>query len=464
MSAPAAATPIYVNNAYLPYFAFEGRYVFMRGGAGSGKSVAWAQKHVIKVTTRPGRRVLVIRKVGATLRQSVFEQLKKVITDWGLMDQFTVNQTALRFRNEVTGSEILCAGIDDPEKLKSITGITDIVVEEATELTEDDFGQLDLRARDVEDVQLTTAFNPIDEGHWLKKRLENQQGRPDTLVLLTTFRDNRFLPASYVATLLHMAATNPNYHRIYVLNEWGRQETGNEFYPMFDRTQHAATPVPYLPGQPIFQSWDANSLPYNAMLCCQPDDQRARGGLLTLRFFREYAIRPPNASIKATGLQFLFDRLRYGWASSAVRLTGDASLRNNKTGEQRGESNFNDVLAALMNRRTVDGTAVPGCLDGDSARLWPKKNPGVNRRRDFLNYVLAGGLHDVRVLIDAGLVHVIEDLELTQKGIDGKLKEKYHDPALNVTYEKRGHFSDCLDYVVITLLHAQYEAFTPKHS
>jgi hypothetical protein len=152
------------------------------------------------------------------------------------------------------------------------------------------------------------------------------------------------------------------------------------------------------------------------------------------------------------------DRQTYGWQGSSVYLTGDASLRNRKVGEER-ESNFKDVQAALLGFTTVDGVKVPGAIHSDSDRFWPKKNPNVDRRRDFINYVLAGGLHDVEVLIDKDCPELIADLELTQKGVDGKLKEKYHDKVLGVTYELRGHFSDCWDYWLTTVLQGQYDAF-----
>jgi phage terminase large subunit len=45
------------------------------------------------------------------------------------------------------GSIMLFKGCDNSEKIKSIAGITDIIIEEATELTEDEFSQLDLRLR-----------------------------------------------------------------------------------------------------------------------------------------------------------------------------------------------------------------------------------------------------------------------------------------------------------------------------
>ena len=62
-------------------------------------------------------------------------------------------------------------GMDDPEKLKSIEGVTGVWMEEATEFTQEDFEQLDLRLRGVTAYhkQITLTLNPISEQHWIKQ-------------------------------------------------------------------------------------------------------------------------------------------------------------------------------------------------------------------------------------------------------------------------------------------------------
>lgn len=68
-------------------------------------------------------------------------------------------------------SEFIFVGVDDPEKLKSIADITDIVVEEATELSLDDISQLDLRLRArVDNLQMYFMFNPISKANWVYQR------------------------------------------------------------------------------------------------------------------------------------------------------------------------------------------------------------------------------------------------------------------------------------------------------
>ena len=70
---------------------------------------------------------------------------------WGLDSIFKINKSKMTMTC-FNGSVLLFKGIDDPEKIKSIDGITSIWIEEASELTLEDFTQLDLRLRGVTEV------------------------------------------------------------------------------------------------------------------------------------------------------------------------------------------------------------------------------------------------------------------------------------------------------------------------
>ena len=100
------------------------------------------------------------------------------------------------------GSKILFAGLDDVEKLKSIYDITGIWIEEASELEEGDFNQLDIRLRTIFPyyLQILITFNPIRITHWLKKRFFD---KPDPRARLheSTYKDNRFLTEEAIKTL-----------------------------------------------------------------------------------------------------------------------------------------------------------------------------------------------------------------------------------------------------------------------
>jgi phage terminase large subunit len=112
----------------------------------------------------------------------------------------------------------LFKGLDDPEKIKSIEGITDIVVEEASELTEDDFDQLNLRLRaNCGMLQIYLMFNPVSKANWVYKRFFENGTPEDTVIIHTTYKDNPYLPQEYINSLLRLERTNPAYFKIYVL-------------------------------------------------------------------------------------------------------------------------------------------------------------------------------------------------------------------------------------------------------
>ena len=118
----------------------------------------------------------------------------------------------------INGSVILFKGLDDPEKVQSIEGITDIVVEEASELTEDDFDQLNLRLRaKCGMLQIHLMFNPVSKVNWVYKRFFENGTPEDTVIIHTTYKDNPYLPQEYINSLLRLERTNPAYYKIYVL-------------------------------------------------------------------------------------------------------------------------------------------------------------------------------------------------------------------------------------------------------
>ena len=210
------------NEVYFPQLNnYNKRYNVYYGGAGSGKSHFVVQKMILKLLKFPNRKCLVVRKVQSSIRDSIFALFKSMLGDWGLYDECTVNKTDLSivFPNN---SQIIFKGTDDPEKLKSIADISDIVCEEVTELEMDDFDQLDLRLRSREPhLQIHCMFNPVSKSSWVYKRwFENGYNEENTVVLHTTYKDNKFLPASYINTLNEMAKNNPVYHAIYALGEF----------------------------------------------------------------------------------------------------------------------------------------------------------------------------------------------------------------------------------------------------
>jgi len=210
------------NRSFVKYLEdYSHRFEVYYGGAGSGKSFFIAQKLLLKAL-KEKRKILVMRKVGATLKDSVWQLIIDTLIEWQLYDECTINKSV--FTIELPNdSMFLFKGMDDSEKIKSITGITDIWVEEATEFTEEDVEQLNLRLRAQKDgLQMLFSFNPVSKANWVYRRwfAKGAVITEDTVIHQSTYKDNEFLPEEYVATIEKMAKTNPTYYRIYALGEF----------------------------------------------------------------------------------------------------------------------------------------------------------------------------------------------------------------------------------------------------
>lgn len=218
---PAAA----INRAYRPLLR-DGRhrYVVLYGGAGSGKSVFAVQRYLIRLMESPMCNLLVARATAVSHRDSTYALFKQVIARWGLGDLFRCVDSDLRITCK-NGNAVIFKGLDDAEKIKSITfqkgELTDIWIEEASELTLAQFNQLDLRLRGRgAHKQITLTFNPVSAMHWLKARFFDRHD-PRAVVRKTTYRDNAFLDADYRQTLESYKDSDPYYYQVYCLGEWG---------------------------------------------------------------------------------------------------------------------------------------------------------------------------------------------------------------------------------------------------
>jgi phage terminase large subunit len=209
------------NDVYLPYLDNEDRYLLFYGGGSSGKSYFIVQRYIYKMLKNK-MNLLVVRQTGNTNRNSTFALFKQVISQWNLSGQFKINESDLRIKC-VNGNEIIFSGLDDTEKLKSVTfesgELTDIWVEEATETLEEDINQLKVRLRGGKSKkQIVLSFNPVNINHWIKRHFIDSGL---ATVCHSTYKDNKFLTEEDKKTLESFKDTDIYYYNVYCLGEWG---------------------------------------------------------------------------------------------------------------------------------------------------------------------------------------------------------------------------------------------------
>ena len=219
-----------LNAAYRPYlFAPQRRQIFF-GGASSGKSCFLATRLVLD--TLQGRSTLVVRQVARTLKTSCWNETLKAAARLKLSGCFRFNRTEMTATALCNGAQILFCGLDDVEKIKSITPargvLTDIWIEEATECQYADYKQLEKRLRGASPhpKRLTLSFNPVYKTHWLYREFFSawQEDKsalvtPDLLILKTTYRDNAFLTEADRRALEE--ERDPYFRQVYTLGGWG---------------------------------------------------------------------------------------------------------------------------------------------------------------------------------------------------------------------------------------------------
>ena len=313
---------IKTNPAYSPYYKDKSRVLVIHGGAGSGKSVFISSKILRRVCEETPHKILVIRKVASTLKDSVYAELKERIDEFGINNHVQSNKTDKTFTLD-NGNVILCKGLDEPEKIKSIEGITSVWIEEATELNEEDFDQLVLRVRGEKSnyIQFILSFNPIDENHWIKKRLIDTGG---ATVLHTTYKDNVFLDEEYINTLNALKETNSLYYQIYCLGEWGVVDTSNKFLYSFDQSKHVK-PCEFNEDLSVKLSFDFNLEPFAVSVYQTPDNN-------TINVIDK--IRLNNSDIYQ-----VCDHIKAKYPNHFFIVTGDASGKN-RTGTARGKTSY----------------------------------------------------------------------------------------------------------------------------
>ncbi|MFQ9967263.1 MAG: PBSX family phage terminase large subunit [Peptoniphilus sp.] len=209
------------NEDYLKYV--------LKGGRASGKSSFIAQEIILDIIKYPIT-VLCVRKVGNTLQESCYEQIKEAIDQLNLNDYFKLNISPLKITYTPRGNAIIFRGADDPAKIKSIKiakyPIARLWIEELAEFkTEDEVSMIEnsiLRGELDGDLKYKFYYSynpPKRKQSWVNKRYETNFLPKNTFVHHSCYLDNPYISKAFREEAEHIKETKPLKYRWEYLGE-----------------------------------------------------------------------------------------------------------------------------------------------------------------------------------------------------------------------------------------------------
>ena len=472
------------------------RFIILYGGSSSGKSYSVAQTILIQ-TLQDGENTLVMRKVGASILKTIYEDYKVAAAGLGISHLFKFQQNTIKCL--VNGAKIDFSGLDDPEKIKGISNYKRVQLEEWSEFEHPDFKQLRKRLRGKKGQQIICTFNPISESHWIKKefidkdkwhdvpmsvtiagkelpeeltkvksvkknaprqilnprtkQIEEQDS--NTVIIQSTYLNNFWVVGSpdgtygfydeqCVADFEYDRVHDPDYYNVYALGEWGVIRTGSEFFGSFNRGHSGEHK--YVPGLPIHISVDNNVLPYISVSYWQVDF--ATGTKVWQ--FHETCAESPNNTVKKSS-KLVAKYLKSIQYSDKLYVHGDASTKS--------ANSFDDEKRSWMDL-FIDTLQKEGFEIEDKVG---NKNPSVAMTGEFINAIFDCTVPGIEIYIDESCSVSIEDYMSVQKDANGAiLKTKVKNKTTLQSYEEHGHLSDTFRYVVVDLCNEQYTEFSNR--
>lgn len=223
-----------ISPKYKNLFNALTRYFIVTGGRGSGKSFT-VTLFLLFLTFEKGHKILFTRYTMVSAKDSIIPQFLEVMEVLGYTnDHFEVTLDTIT--NKQTGSSIIFKGIKTSSgiqtaKLKSLTGITTFVLDEAEELVEENiFDKINLSVR-VKGVQnrVILIMNPATKTHWIYNRffLEDY---PNTTYIHTTYQDNlKNLNEDVLNEIEHVKQKDPEKYKHVILGGWMDKAEGVVF-------------------------------------------------------------------------------------------------------------------------------------------------------------------------------------------------------------------------------------------
>ena len=432
------------------------------GPAGGGKSYLGSVWLISSCMRFENIRAVVARKTIKSLKESTWNTIKTVLKAWGLKEEvnYKINnlEGTLTFWNDsvIIMKEMVDLPSDPNFERFGSSEYTIAMVDEVSEISEKAIEVLfsRLRWRTHETFKTSRMFmstNPTT--NWVRSRfVQDENGdkvvcrEGEAYVPFSVF-DNPDIAfrQTYEAALNKIRDQATKERLLY--GNWDFVEANDmAIYHKFDGGKHLITGLKekvYDPTRTLISVWDFNVAPQMSTFLSQIDYDKKKVYIL-----EEILGKPENKENNTPALarkikQKLYREKQIG----GVDVSGDPAGLQRSTTNEDGVNNFT----------IIKDTLGKGILRPKIKLL--KKQPPQVTRCEFVNEVF-DGYDGWEIQIDIRCRKLTEDLIYQLKNEDGtKSKAKVSDPKTGVKYEKYGHLSDCLDYLLCYYLRDSWKKY-----
>lgn len=223
------------------------RYILLYGGRAAGRSFQGSRSAAINIGIKNYYRGFLMRNILDTVRDSIYQDCLDRIGELDLPVVSVESNLLLRYgENQLKGRGFKKSSGADTAKNKSVAGVNTVFIEEAEEVSYEDFMQLDLSLRTVKgQVTIILMFNPPVKGHWILKEwfhlepsaeyegyfvMVPRLDRNDTAYRFATYHENIVnLDVNVVSRMERLKETNLDYYLHKIMGLVPSGKTGRVF-------------------------------------------------------------------------------------------------------------------------------------------------------------------------------------------------------------------------------------------
>ncbi|MDE2103076.1 MAG: phage terminase large subunit [Patescibacteria group bacterium] len=254
-----------VNRCYSKLFTEHPRYFILMGGRGAGRSTVASQFALAKLVAPQYFRCAIMRYVLGDIRNSIYREITDRAEENDVLDKIDVNDSQMVIKygvNTINAVGFKKSSGDQKAKLKSLANYNCVIIEEADEIPEEDFMQLDDSLRTLKsDIVIILLLNPPPRTHWIVQRWFDllPSGEKDFYIprLKDSVRDTIYIRTSYKDNVRNLASQSVAQYESY------RVSKPSHYWNMVMGL------VPEVVRGKVFSGWQQiDSVPHEARLLC----------------------------------------------------------------------------------------------------------------------------------------------------------------------------------------------------